>query len=333
KMRRKKKKSRRKNTRHHEETGNDTEVDDPESDGRSVHSELADLDKEEASGEAGIVSASTGDDTWLSIAREMRINKLKPNVFSGGIVMQYSIQNIEEAPVEGKLYQGSFCFQHDIDGSTSTECSFLIAENLNHAKEIYKSSVAVSHEGIAKAYFFTYCIPLKKHVVVYEPLEYYKMETMDSICFNIKSLKFKWLDNIRNIFGSLESLHTMRLSHPCTVDIHSYMWSKRDSSKYSTRLVGAHGKIGKDGRVDDSGSTERNERRGVLSFLELLKITGCEDYPSLKELVEQRNLIEHKRDELLYSHTHINFRKMVSELSSTFPTFFGWLYTYLNLVS
>lgn len=59
-MRRKKKKSRRKNTRHHEETGNDTEVDDPESDGRSVHSELADLDKEEASGEAGIVSASTG---------------------------------------------------------------------------------------------------------------------------------------------------------------------------------------------------------------------------------------------------------------------------------
>ena len=92
----------------------------------------------------------------------------------------------------------------------------------------------------------------------------------------------------RNIFGSLESLHTMRLSHPCTVDIHSYMWSKRDSSKYSTRLVGAHGKIGKDGRVDDSGSTERNERRGVLSFLELLKITGCEDYPSLKELVEQR---------------------------------------------
>lgn len=45
-----------------------------------------------------------------------------------------------------------------------------------------------------------------------------------------------------------------------------------------------------------------------------------------------RNYIEHKRDRLLHTYSHVNHKRIVVEFSKAFPTFLAWVYTYIKLV-
>lgn len=131
------------------------------------------------------------------------------------------------------------------------------------------------------------------YIVVYEPLLHYDdlsndKKGKDSICNSKKVIKKRWLANIRNIYEGLDLLHSLRISHPLTNEMSSYMWSKtEDGSIGSVKLIGANGSMLTATRTNNTMNKEQSERAGVLHFLEELDIVECPDYPSFKRLVEE----------------------------------------------
>ena len=106
----------------------------------------------------------------------------------------------------------------------------------------------------------------------------------------------------RNIYEGLDLLHSLRISHPLTNKVFSYMWCKtEDGSIGSVKLIGANGSMQTMTKHNNTVSRERDERAGVLHFLEKLRIAECPDYPSFRWLVENRY-------ETFYSCTLVAFK-------------------------
>ncbi|XP_044456986.1 uncharacterized protein [Triticum aestivum] len=236
----------------------------------------------------------TGDSAWLYAARGLDLSSgtLPENLCTGGVVTSYIIEQVPKEQSPDTLCQGSFKFQHDNGGTDSIRCSFKFAKSVIHAMELYSAAIRVSSPGLGKIYFTTYCVPLACYIVVYEPLLHYddlhhNKKAEDSICNSNKIIKKRWLANIRNIYEGLDLLHSLRISHPLTNKVFSYMWCKtEDGSIGSVKLIGANGSMQTMTKHNNTVSRERDERADVLHFLEKLRIAECPDYPSFRWLVE-----------------------------------------------